>query len=81
MYYINYSRGGPCVRPEGEETMKEKIEMKNNAGVGLDRPAKGITLIALIITIVIMLILVAVSINVLIQSNLIGAAKKNRTRL
>ena len=58
--------------------MKEKLNRKNKwtVGVGLDRPAKGITLIALIITIIIMLILVAVSINVLIQSNIIGAAKK-----
>ena len=37
---------------------------------------KGITLIALIITIVVMLILVAVSVNVLIKSNLIGTAEK-----
>ena len=37
---------------------------------------KGITLIALIITIVVMLILVAVSINVLVNSNLIGHAEK-----
>ena len=37
---------------------------------------KGITLIALIITIVVMLILVAVSVNILIKSNLIGNAEK-----
>lgn len=37
---------------------------------------KGITLIALIITIIVMLILVAVSINLLIKSNLIGNAEK-----
>ena len=37
---------------------------------------KGITLIALIITIIVMLILVAVSVNILIKSNLIGAAEK-----
>ena len=37
---------------------------------------KGITLVALIITIVVMLILVAVSINVLVNSNLIGHAEK-----
>lgn len=37
---------------------------------------KGITLIALIITIIIMLILVAVSVNILIKSNLIGTAEK-----
>ncbi len=36
----------------------------------------GITLVALIITIVVMLILVAVSINVLVNSNLIGHAEK-----
>ena len=37
---------------------------------------KGITLIALIITIIVMLILVAVSVNILIKSNLIGSAEK-----
>lgn len=37
---------------------------------------KGITLIALIITIIVMLILVAVSVNILIKSNLIGTAEK-----
>ena len=37
---------------------------------------KGITLIALIITIIVMLILVAVSVNVLIKSNLIETAEK-----
>lgn len=37
---------------------------------------EGITLIALIITIIIMLILVAVSVNILIKSNLIGTAEK-----
>lgn len=37
---------------------------------------KGITLVALIITIVVMLILVAVSVNILIKSNLIGVAEK-----
>ncbi len=37
---------------------------------------KGITLVALIITIVVMLILVAVSVNVVIKSNLIGTAEK-----
>ncbi len=40
------------------------------------RKNKGITLVALIITIIIMLILVAVSVNVLIKSNLIGIAEK-----
>ena len=37
---------------------------------------KGITLVALIITIVVMLILVAVSLNILVNSNLIGHAEK-----
>ena len=37
---------------------------------------KGITLVALIITIVVMLILVAVSINVIVNSNLIGHTEK-----
>ena len=40
------------------------------------RKNKGITLIALIITIIIMLILVAVNVNILIKSNLIGTAEK-----
>ena len=40
------------------------------------RKNKGITLIALIITIIVMLILVAVSVNILIKSNLIGTAEK-----
>ena len=40
------------------------------------RKNKGITLIALIITIIVMLILVAVSVNVLINSNIIGQAEK-----
>ena len=40
------------------------------------RKNQGITLVALIITIIIMLILVAVSVNVLIKSNLIGTAEK-----
>ena len=37
---------------------------------------EGITLVALIITIVVMLILVAVSVNVVIKSNLLGTAEK-----
>ena len=40
------------------------------------RKNKGITLVALIITIIVMLILVAVSVNILIKSNLIGTAEK-----
>ena len=40
------------------------------------RKNKGITLVALIITIIVMLILVAVSVNVLIKSNLIGTTEK-----
>ena len=40
------------------------------------RKEKGITLVALIITIIIMLILVAVSVNVIVKSNLIGTAEK-----
>ena len=41
---------------------------------------KGITLVALIITIVVMLILVAVSVNILIKSNLIGTAEKTASK-
>lgn len=37
---------------------------------------KGITLVALIITIIVMLILVAVSVAVVIQSNIFGTAEK-----
>lgn len=37
---------------------------------------KGITLVALIITIVVMLILVAVSVAVVVNSNIIGHAEK-----
>ena len=40
------------------------------------KKSKGITLIALIITIIVMLILVAVSVNILIKSNLIGVTEK-----
>ena len=36
---------------------------------------KGITLVALIITIIVMLILVAVSVAILIESDLLGTAK------
>ena len=42
----------------------------------MENKNKGITLVALIITIVVMLILVAVSVNVIIKSNLIGTAEK-----
>lgn len=44
------------------------------------RKNKGITLIALIITIIVMLILVAVSVNILIKSNLIGTAEKTTNK-
>ena len=44
------------------------------------RKDKGITLVALIITIVVMLILVAVSVNILIKSNLIGTAEKTTNK-
>lgn len=37
---------------------------------------KGITLVALIITIIVMLILVAVSVAVVINSNILGTAEK-----
>lgn len=37
---------------------------------------KGITLVALIITIIVMLILVAVSVAVVVNSNLIGTAER-----
>ena len=41
---------------------------------------RGITLVALIITIIVMLILVAVSVNILIKSNLLGVAEKTTTK-
>ena len=43
------------------------------------RKSKGITLIALIITIIVMLILVAVSVSILINSGIIGKAQKAKT--
>ena len=44
------------------------------------KESKGITLVALIITIIVMLILVAVSVNVAIKSNLIGTAEKTTAK-
>lgn len=41
---------------------------------------KGITLVALIITVIVLLILVAVSISILLKSNLIGVAEKSTTK-
>lgn len=41
---------------------------------------KGITLVALIITIIVMLILVAVSVAVVINSNILGTAEKTGER-
>lgn len=41
---------------------------------------KGITLVALIITIIVMLILVAVSVAVVIQSNIFGTTEKARDK-
>ncbi len=49
---------------------------KKGRGILKMRKENGITLVALIITIVVMLILVAVSINILVNSNLIGHAEK-----
>ena len=47
---------------------------------GKMKESKGITLVALIITIIVMLILVAVSVNVAIKSNLIGTAEKTTSK-
>ena len=46
------------------------------------RETKGITLISLIITIIVMLILISVTVNVLIESGIIGSAKNaaNKTQ-
>ena len=41
---------------------------------------KGITLVALIITIIVMLILVAVSVSIIINSGLVGKAKDGAER-
>lgn len=41
---------------------------------------KGITLVALVITIIVMLILVSVSVAIIIQSNLFGTAEKAADR-
>ena len=56
---------------------------KNNKGYSVCKKLKtnkGITLVALIITIVVMLILVAVSVNLIIKSNLIGIAEGTTTK-
>jgi len=64
---------------------RKKINMKKMKNVGAGPVSanneKGITLVALIITIIVMLILVGVSIQVVINSNLIGTAQDaaNRT--
>ena len=49
---------------------------KGRENLKMRKEEKGITLVALIITIVVMLILVAVSINIVVNSNLIGHAEK-----
>ena len=49
---------------------------KGRENLKMRKEEKGITLVALIITIVVMLILVAVSLNILVNSNLIGHAEK-----
>ena len=51
------------------------IENKKKEEMNKMRKNKGITLIALIITIIVMLILVGVVVTVVIQSNLLGTAK------
>ena len=52
------------------------MSKKGRGILKMRREEKGITLVALIITIVVMLILVAVSINVIVNSDLIGHAEK-----
>ena len=52
------------------------MSKKGRGILKMRREEKGITLVALIITIVVMLILVAVSINVIVNSNLIGYSEK-----
>jgi len=54
----------------------EKLKMNSvGAGIVSARRKNGITLVALIITIIVMLILVAVSVQVVINSNLVGTAQ------
>jgi len=64
----------PCPEERNEINMK-KIR---NVGAGpvSARKENGITLVALIITIIVMLILVGVSVQVVINSNLIGTAEQ-----
>ena len=65
----------------------QKIRIKPNANVGVDahidplKQNKGLTLIALIITIIVMLILVGVTINVALNGGIFDWAQeaKNRT--
>jgi hypothetical protein len=54
----------------------QAMSKKGRGILKMRREEKGITLVALIITIVVMLILVAVSINVIVNSNLIGYSEK-----
>ena len=52
------------------------MSKKERGILKMRKEEKGITLVALIITIVVMLILVAVSVNVIVNSDLIGHAEK-----
>ena len=56
------------------QTMAESLDTVKRESCNLEE--RGITLVALIITIVVILILVAVSINILVNSNLIDHAEK-----
>ena len=49
--------------------MQEKTKIKNKKGTSMKKQAKGITLIALIITIIVLLILAGVSIATLTGDN------------
>jgi len=74
----------PCPEERNEIKMKtsEKLKRNNVEAVFVSaRKENGITLVALIITIIVMLILVGVSVQVVINSNLIGTAQDaaNRT--
>ena len=65
-----------CKKTKQNNNRKKTKKLKKEENKKMQNRNKGITLVALIITIVVMLILVAVSVNVIIKSNLIGTAEK-----
>ena len=65
-----------CKKTKQNNNRKKTKKLKKEEMKKMQNKNEGITLVALIITIVVMLILVAVSVNVIIKSNLIGTAEK-----